>query len=127
MRGMAADLLRLLSVPRCVVCCSHSQHKNALKLVQAALTKHGQVPVLQALFALCTYHNGNEKEARNILKTLPPLPELDPVTFNTLVHIYKTMDDGQRTHLIPPPYFPQPPPALGSSFGFSWTLNSKIG
>ena len=55
------------------------------------------MPVLRILLALCHVQPGGAglKEAQALIRALPPLSELDLTTFNTLMHYYKCMEDGQ--------------------------------
>jgi len=68
-------------------------HKAATKLLVAALQKYGQQPVLRALQALIHAQQAEFAEARAVLAGLPPLREQEPRTFNTVLLVYRTMDD----------------------------------
>jgi len=82
------------------------QPKAALKLIQAALQKHGQQYVLRALLALVHAQLGEVAEARVVLRSLPALGEVDARTVHTLLIAYRTLDDGQ--HCITARIFPSP-------------------
>lgn len=73
-----------------------------MKLIHAALGKVAgsrKPPVLQALLAICHAYTQQHEEARAILATLPPLAQMDPITFNTVTLVYRALDDGTHTHL----------------------------
>lgn len=72
---------------------SASNFKHGVKLLHAAMQKAGKKPVLQALLALCNAYTHQPEEARAILATLPPLPNLDHVTFQTVALVYRALDD----------------------------------
>lgn len=80
-------------------CCEHRQYKQGFKLLHAAILKHGPIPVLQTLLALCHAYTHAEADARALLKTLPPPGELDYTTFHTLLLVYRVLDDCQSQAL----------------------------